>query len=88
VVLGRERLRVALPHPVGVLHPDRPRVLMLDEAGAMALPGVELEGEAWTADAAVTAAALRELLGFDALLLCSLEGTTMRRVLAGLRPVG
>jgi hypothetical protein len=40
----------------------------------MALPGVEVEGEVWTADAAVTASALRELLGFDALLLCSLEG--------------
>jgi hypothetical protein len=57
-----------------VLHPDRPRVLMLDEAGVMALPGVELAGEVGTADAAVTAAALRELLGLDALLLCSLEG--------------
>jgi hypothetical protein len=53
-----------------VVHPHRPEVLLL---GGSALPEAELAGEVWTADAEVTATALRELLGADTILLRSLE---------------
>ena len=56
-----------------VVHPHRLEVLLLGEAGAAALPAAELAGEVWTADAEVTATALRELVGFDVILLRSLE---------------
>ena len=84
-----------------VVHPHRLEVLLLGEAGAAALPAAELAGEVWTADAEVTATALRELVGFDAILLRSLvehlQGPVdlhmaastawwLRKVLAGLRP--
>jgi Phosphotransferase enzyme family len=53
-----------------VVHPHRPEVLLL---GGSALPEAELPDAVWTADAEVTATALRELVGVDAILLRPLE---------------
>jgi hypothetical protein len=56
-----------------VVHPRDPKALMLAAAGAPALPAAELPGQVWTADAEATVAALRELLGIDAVSLCCVE---------------
>ena len=52
-----------------VVHPDRPAVLLVERAGALALPETELPAKVWTADATVILLALRALVGFDAVLL-------------------
>ncbi|HET9557955.1 MAG TPA: hypothetical protein VFS70_12515, partial [Actinomycetota bacterium] len=52
-----------------VVHPDRPAVLLVERAGALALPETELPAKVWTADATAILPALRELVGFDAVLL-------------------
>lgn len=56
-----------------VVHPRDPKALMLGAWGAPALPAAELPGQVWTADAEATVAALRELLGIDAVSLCCVE---------------
>jgi hypothetical protein len=52
-----------------VVHPHRPEVLMVEQAGVLALPETELRAEVWTADATATLPALSELVGLDAVLL-------------------
>jgi hypothetical protein len=52
-----------------VVHPDRPAVLLMERTGALALPETELPAKVWTADATAILPALRELVGFDAVLL-------------------
>ena len=52
-----------------VVHPDRPALLLVERAGALALPETELPAKVWTADAKAILPALRELVGFDAVLL-------------------
>jgi hypothetical protein len=52
-----------------VVHPDRQAVLLVERTGALALPETELPAKVWTADATAILPALRELVGFDAVLL-------------------
>ena len=52
-----------------VVHPHRPEVLLVRQADRLALPETELRAQVWTADAAATLPALRELVGLDAVLL-------------------
>jgi hypothetical protein len=52
-----------------VVHPDRQAVLLMERTGALALPETELPAKVWTADATAILPALRELVGFDAVLL-------------------
>jgi hypothetical protein len=52
-----------------VVHPHHPEVLMVQQAGVLALPETELKAEVWTADATATLPGLRELVGVDAVLL-------------------
>jgi hypothetical protein len=56
-----------------VVHPHDPKALMLGATGAPVLPGAELPGQVWTADATATVAPLREVVGFDAVSLCCVE---------------
>ena len=53
-----------------VVHPDRPAVLLVERAGALALPETELPAKVWTAEATAILPVLRELVGFDVVLLC------------------
>jgi hypothetical protein len=55
------------------VHPDRPEVLALEQAGGLALPETELATKVWTADAAAILPALRELVGFEVVLLCCVD---------------
>jgi hypothetical protein len=52
-----------------VVHPHRPELLMVEQAGVLALPETELRAKVWTADATATLPALRERVGLDAVLL-------------------
>jgi hypothetical protein len=52
-----------------VVHPDRPEVLGVERAGVLALPETKLPAKVWTADAPAVLPALRELVGFDVVLL-------------------
>jgi hypothetical protein len=52
-----------------VVHPHRPEVLAVEQAGVLALPETEFPAKVWTADAAAILPALRELVGFDVVLL-------------------
>jgi Phosphotransferase enzyme family len=56
-----------------VVHPHDPRVLAARRDGALVLPGAELPGQLWTADAEEVLPGLRELLGVDAILLRRLD---------------
>jgi hypothetical protein len=56
-----------------VVHPHDPKALLLGAPGAPALPAAELPGQVWTADAEATVAALRALVGIDAVALCCVE---------------
>jgi hypothetical protein len=53
-----------------VVHPDRPQVLAVEQAGVLALPETELPAKVWTAEATAILPALGELVGFDVVLLC------------------
>src|SRR5215218_2659190 len=53
-----------------VVRPDRPEVLAVEQAGVLALPETELPAKVWTAEATAILPALRELVGFDVVLLC------------------
>jgi hypothetical protein len=52
-----------------VVHPHRPELLMVEQAGVLALPETKLRAKVWTADATATLPALRERVGLDAVLL-------------------
>ena len=51
------------------VHPDRPQVRLVQQAGGLALPETGLRAEVWTADASATLPALERRVGFDAVLL-------------------
>jgi hypothetical protein len=53
-----------------VVHPDRPEVLAVEQAGVLALPETELPAKVWTAEATAVLPAVGELVGFDVVLLC------------------